>query len=159
MADLKVALEDLKAESDSGSLEVAGEKIAAVRRPAVLIGVAAFAVIAGGAAGLWFFTRRTESTEAAPRVVPLTAYAGSASRPSFSPDGNQVAFSWNGEKQDNFDIYVKLIDSATPLRLTTDPADDSGPAWSPDGRSIAFERDTGSSAAVILHSGDRRPGA
>ena len=33
--------------------------------------------------------------------------------PSFSPDGNQVAFSWNGEKQDNFDIYVKLIGSPT----------------------------------------------
>jgi Tol biopolymer transport system component/predicted Ser/Thr protein kinase len=150
MADLKVALEDLKAESDSGSLEAAGEKIASGRRPSVLIGVAAFAVIAVSAAGLWLFTRRTESTEAAPRVVPLTAYPGVASQPSFSPDGNQVAFSWNGEKQDNFDIYVKLIDSATPLRLTTDPAADSVPAWSPDGRSIAFERDTGSSVAVIL---------
>ncbi len=150
MADLKVALEDLKAESDSGSLEVAGEKIAAARRPSALIWVAAFALVAVGAAGLWFFTRRTESTEAAPRVVPLTAYPGQASEPSFSPDGNQVAFSWNGEKQDNFDIYVKLVDSATPLRLTTDPADDFGPAWSPDGRSIVFERDTGSSVAVIL---------
>ena len=150
MADLKVALEDLKAESDSGSLEVAGEKIAAARRPFVLIGVAAFAVIVAGATALWLFTRRTESTQAAPRVVPLTAYPGDASQPSFSPDGNQVAFSWNGEKEDNFDIYVKLIDSATPLRLTTDPASDFGPAWSPDGRSIAFQRDTGSSVAVIL---------
>jgi Tol biopolymer transport system component/predicted Ser/Thr protein kinase len=150
MADLKIALEDLKAESDSGSLVVAGEKIAAGRRRPVLIWVAAFAVIAVSAAGLWFFTMRPETTEAAPRVVPLTAYPGVASQPSFSPDGNQVAFSWNGEKQDNFDIYVKLIDSATPLRLTTDPAADSGPAWSPDGRSIAFQRDTGKSVAVIL---------
>jgi eukaryotic-like serine/threonine-protein kinase len=150
MADLKIGLEDLKAESDSGSLVVAGEKIAAGRRRPVLIWVVAFAVIAAGAAGLWFFTMRTKSNEAAPRVVPLSAYPGLAAQPSFSPDGNQVAFSWNGEKQDNFDIYVKLIDSATPLRLTTDPAADSSPAWSPDGRSIAFERDTGNSVAVIL---------
>jgi Tol biopolymer transport system component len=49
-------------------------------------------------------------------------------------------FSCNGEKQDNTDIYVKLIGSPTHLRLTTDPADDIKPAFSPDGRSIGFFR-------------------
>jgi hypothetical protein len=53
---------------------------------------------------------------------------------------NQVAFSWNGEKQDNYDVYVKLISSPTPLRLTKDPAEDVSPAFSPDGRSIGFVR-------------------
>jgi Tol biopolymer transport system component len=42
------------------------------------------------------------------------------------------------EKDGNADIYVKLIDSETPLRLTTDPAADAHPAWSPDGRWIYF---------------------
>ena len=37
----------------------------------------------------------------------------------FSPDGNQVAFSWNGEKQDNFDIYIKDVGSGAQRRLTT----------------------------------------
>ena len=55
--------------------------------------------------------------------------------PSFSPDGNHVAYSWNGENQDNHDIYVKLIGAPKPLRLTTDPADDRGPVFSPDGQS------------------------
>ena len=41
------------------------------------------------------------------------------SRPSFSPDGNQVAFSWDGDKGDNVDIYVKLLGEANALRLTT----------------------------------------
>jgi len=27
--------------------------------------------------------------------------------PAFSLDGSQVAFSWGGEKHDNFDIYVQ----------------------------------------------------
>ena len=53
----------------------------------------------------------------------------------------EIAFAWNGEGQDNFDIYRKLIGAGEPLRLTRDPADDESPAWSPDGRFIAFLRD------------------
>ena len=63
--------------------------------------------------------------------------------PTFSPDGEQVAFSWNGEKWDDASIYVKMIGSAEVRRLTTDPASDGYPAWSPDGRQIAFVRTVG----------------
>jgi dipeptidyl aminopeptidase/acylaminoacyl peptidase len=62
-----------------------------------------------------------------------------------------VAFAWNGEKQDNFDIYVKMIGTnGPPLRLTTDAAQDYGPAWSPDGRFIAFLRDLPSKKTAVL---------
>ena len=88
----------------------------------------------------WLFRGTAKRPAAAPEVVPLTSYAGLERSPSFSPDGNQVAFSWNGERQDNFDIYVKLIGSAEPVRLTTDPANDVCAAFSPDGRSIGFVR-------------------
>jgi len=70
----------------------------------------------------------------------LTGFPGLEDNPSFSPDGNQVAFSWNGDKEANTDIYVKLIGPGAPLRLTADPAVDTFPRWSPDGRSIAFIR-------------------
>jgi len=70
--------------------------------------------------------------------------------PALSPDGNHVAFTWNGEKQDNFDIYVMATHSGTPLRLTTDPADDVSPAWSPDGRSIAFLRGVAGDHAQLI---------
>jgi Tol biopolymer transport system component len=72
----------------------------------------------------------------APRTVPLTTFAGNQGHPSFSPDGNQVAFVWDGNN--NWDIYVKMIGSVTAHRLTTDPAWHNFPAWSPDGRQIAF---------------------
>ena len=73
-------------------------------------------------------------------VVPLTSYPGFEHSPTFSPDGSQVAFSWNGADQKNWDLYVQMIGNASPLRLTQDPAPEESPAWSPDGRWIAFGR-------------------
>ncbi len=87
------------------------------------------------------FGRQPVSSELPSPPIPLTSYPGTELSPSFSPDGSQVAFSWNGDRQDNFDIYVKLIDRVEYHRLTTDPARDMFPAWSPDGRTIAFARE------------------
>ncbi len=82
------------------------------------------------------------------RAVPLTHFGGAQITPAFSPDGADLAFSWNGEKQDNFDIYVRPLDSAEPLRLTAGPAAEFAPAYSPDGRLIAFYRRSGDAAAI-----------
>jgi Tol biopolymer transport system component len=79
--------------------------------------------------------------QAAMKVVQLTALNGLEIGPTFSPDGTQVAFSWNGEREDNADIYVKTVGSSDLRRLTTDPAADTLPTWSPDGQQIAFLRD------------------
>jgi Tol biopolymer transport system component/tRNA A-37 threonylcarbamoyl transferase component Bud32 len=95
-------------------------------------------------------TTQTAVTGPAARVVPFTAFPGVESSPSFSPDGNQIAFSWNGEKEDNPDIYVKLIDAGTPLRLTSNPAKDEAPTFSPDGRYIAFQRTSAEHSAAYL---------
>lgn len=87
---------------------------------------------------LWRFYRPRPAP--APRVSPLTSYPGVEWFPAFSPDGRQIAFSWNGDRETNYDIYVKLVRAGDPLPLTTDPAMDLLPAWSPDGRHIAFVR-------------------
>jgi serine/threonine protein kinase len=103
-------------------------------------GLGLVALVAVGA-GLYFFRREPVSRELPSLPIPLTSYPGTELSPSFSPDGSQVAFSWDGEHQDNFDIYVKLIDRVEKHRLTTDPARDMSPAWAPDGRTIAFARE------------------
>jgi serine/threonine protein kinase len=121
------------------------------RKSYAALSVAAAAVIL--VAGLaWFMGSRLEPPPPPPQVTPLTSYPGREEFPSFSPDGNQIAFSWNGERQDNFDVYVKLVDSATALRLTNDPAQDLSPAWAPDGRQIAFLRENadGSSEVIVV---------
>jgi Tol biopolymer transport system component/DNA-binding winged helix-turn-helix (wHTH) protein len=85
-------------------------------------------------------------------VVPLTTYAGSESQPAFSPDGNQIAFTWGGEKNDNTDIYVRLVDGGNCVRLTTHPGDDVNPVWSPDGRNIAFYRSSKEGDGIFVAS-------
>jgi len=110
------------------------------------------AVLAVGGVVAWSLRPRPAPppTQSMPRGVPLTSYPGIERDPALAPDGNHVAFAWNGEKQDNFDIYIKLIGGGAPLRLTTHPAEDAGPAWSPDGRTIAFLRRLGSDRAELL---------
>ncbi|MBP1598934.1 MAG: serine/threonine protein kinase [Acidobacteria bacterium] len=139
MDDLKVALQELKEESDSGELTQTAPLARSRRRTLVRFGVGA-ALLILIIASLWFYRSRPSAPAAQLRAVPLTANGGDETCPSFSPDGNSIAFSWNGGKQDNYDIYVKLIGPGEPLRLTTNPAMDRSPAWSPDGRWIAFLR-------------------
>jgi len=51
-----------------------------------------------------------------------------------------VAFAWQESGKTPSKIFVKLIGSGQPMRLTTGEGNDFAPAWSPDGRYIAFLR-------------------
>jgi serine/threonine protein kinase len=116
---------------------------------ALAAALAALLLIAIGLAAWTLRPKPPQPTMSPP--LPLTTYRGTQNFPSFSPDGNQVAFQWDGEKQDNVDIYVKgLSPDATPLRLTTNPAPDVQPAWSPDGATIAFQRRVSPSVVDLM---------
>ena len=118
---------------------------APIRRPRRWRPVTGLVLLAAAAAVVlsWFALRpeAPEPRETLLEAVPLTTYPGREAEPTFSPDGSHVAFTWDGEGQDNPDVYVKAIGSEQPLRLTSDPARDGSPAWSPDGTQIAFLRE------------------
>jgi len=105
----------------------------------IVVAILSIAILAAGIAVVWRILQRKPIPNPL-RVVQLTSYAGMERYPAISPDGKQVVFSWNGENQDNFDLYVKIIDGGNPHRLTKHPGVDGWPAWSPDGRTIAFVR-------------------
>ena len=61
--------------------------------------------------------------------------------PSWSPDGNRIAFSARDRDKAehlNYEIYVMDADGANLQRLTNDRHHDKYPSWSPDGKRIIF---------------------
>ena len=148
MAEIRVALQDLKDESESGSLVSAQATVPVRRRSRWPYYAAALAAAALTAiAGTWWGLRRDHGP--APRIVPFTS-SGAASDPAFSPDGSLLAFSAAGPDRENYDIYVQQIGVSAPVRLTTDPANDRAPVFSPDGRYVAFVRQGGNIGTLIL---------
>jgi Tol biopolymer transport system component len=122
------------------------------RKPIRIVLIAAGLLLLLGVASWWLRNRR-EPNAAQLTPVPLTASPGWEMQPSFSPDGNQIAYAWdetNAGKSAH--IYVKMIGSGRPVQVTAGAAPDSVPAWSPDGRSIAFVRTQGERNAIYLIS-------
>jgi Tol biopolymer transport system component/DNA-binding winged helix-turn-helix (wHTH) protein len=133
----------------------------AVRRrrtgwPILLLG-GSLAVAVG--VGLWI--GRHHAATAAPNrepprgapvtSIPVTSFPGREADPAISPDGNYVAFAWDGDRGGNLDIYVKLLDGGgEPVRLTSGSTDERAPAWSPDGKRIAFLRGLDANRAVVI---------
>jgi DNA-binding winged helix-turn-helix (wHTH) protein len=75
-----------------------------------------------------------------PTITLAVTSVGAKYSPSLSPDGKQLAYAWNGGTGSDFSIYVKLLGTEEPLRLTRQESIDFNPVWSADGHYIAFCR-------------------
>ena len=119
---------------------------------AVLIAVVLAAAVATTAILLWS-QRRASPARPPMRIRPLTSLPGSQRDPAISPDGTRVAFVWNGGSGDAYSLYVQLVDSESPLRLTREPGvEDRVPAWSPDGQKLAFTRSSRGECGILVVS-------
>ncbi len=85
--------------------------------------------------------------------LPLTAAEGTEDSPTFSPDGNQIAYTWADPASDNIaHIYIRTIGSGRSVPITSGAKADSTVSWSPDGRTIAFIRNEGERSTIYTTS-------
>jgi len=139
MSDLKVVLEDLKEDSESGKLRAPQAQAAAGRRrihPLIWLGLGAAAI--STAVIFWLFIPRPPSGSTEFEITRLTFDSGITWTPAVSPDGTMFACASDRGGDGNMDIWIQQLAGGTPLRLTTHPALDDSPSFSPDGSRIVF---------------------
>jgi len=85
-------------------------------------------------------------------IERLTDGTGEASNPSWSPDGQHLAFAWTrGYKAGEFNIFVMTVGSPKYQQLTHDAGGkNENPVWAPDGKHIVFMRTPRSGRSQIF---------
>jgi Tol biopolymer transport system component/DNA-binding winged helix-turn-helix (wHTH) protein len=126
------------------------ERIARSWRAIAVIGLIGMATVGGFR---WLISSPVVASDGERRLWQLTSMAGLEIEPTWSPDGQFIAYSSN--RSGNLDIWVQPVFAGTPIRITSIEVSDSQPAWSPDGRRIAFrsERDGGGLFVVPAFGG------
>ena len=66
-----------------------------------------------------------------PTVIPVVTNVGEKYTPSLSPDGQHLAFAWNGGAGSHFSVYVKIVGTEESLRLTKDASEAHGKPRTP----------------------------
>jgi hypothetical protein len=129
------------------------------RRLAVILGRTGVAALMAAAAIAGYLLHSNGASPPAPdwgdaTLTPLTTDPGYEGEPTFSPDGQTIAYV--ADRDGNLEIYLQQISDGPALNLTQNPAGDIQPAFSPDGREIAFVSNR-SSSSDIIHSAPNLP--
>jgi serine/threonine protein kinase len=138
MADLKVALEELKEESESGRLAPVAPP--PPPKPRWRLAAAALAIAALVSAGGWsVYTSHTTPVVQNRNLRQLTFDPGESSNPTLSPDAKLVAYESDRAGPGRHDIWVQQTSGGPPLRLTKGPGDHRMPVFSAEGSKIYFQ--------------------
>jgi eukaryotic-like serine/threonine-protein kinase len=160
MEDVKLALEELKEESESPTAAPSATprrtRIPVWTRIAAGVLLTVVAALAG-----WWWARRSASLsgpQTGPVLTQVTFDVGLTGDPALSPDGRMLAHASDRSGEEHLDIWVQQLAGGEPLRLTRDAGDDSQPAFSPDGTTIVYrsERDGGGLYTVPTLGGQPR---
>ena len=134
MADVKLALEELREESASGKLS----RPAAVGRARWLWPSAAIAsVLIAAVAVAWTYFNRGENHGTAAELVRVSPDDGhSYKQPAISPDGEFVAYVSNRSGKD--ELWLQQVGGGNPIQLTHASESVAFPAFFPDGKRILY---------------------
>jgi TolB protein len=114
--------------------------------------IAMSAIIGGNMDIFLIDAASTGSSGSAGQFQRVTDDPASDIKPSWSPDGRQIAFV--SDRDGNFEIYTMHPDGSGVRRLTYNNALDSSPAWSPDGQHIAFVSDRSDNLDLYVMDAD-----
>src|SRR5260370_13675774 len=105
-------------------------------RHVVLLGL----VVCALALSFLYYNHSLRSKAGQPTVTPAVTNVGEKYTPTLSPDGQHLAFVWNGGAGPHFNLYVSVVGTEESLRLTKQPSLHFNSFWSPYGGYIAFCR-------------------
>lgn len=90
-------------------------------------------------------------------IVGDTTEASKYKHMVLSPNGQYIA--WDMETNGNRDVFIQKLKNGKPIRITTNPMEDSQPKWSYDGKRLAFisKRGQDQSCWIIKMTSDGTP--
>ena len=141
------------AEAQARDIQAPATPAAGARRNRARHALLATLGIAAIGAAVWIGRGWSGRASTAPdllKPMPITRFPGLELDPAIAPNAPLVAFAWEGEHGDNFDIYLRPLDGSGLTQLTTDASDDHAPVWSPDGQRIAWVRVRGARREIIV---------
>jgi len=143
MGDIKLALNELKEESESGKLALGSGEVAHPepgrhgRHWWLRVALAAVALASIAALVVW--VRRPVKPADRSQWMQITNVPDAVSQPALSTDGRMIAFirgpsTFAGPGQ----VYVKMLPEGEAVQLTNDGLQKMSPVFSPDGSRIAY---------------------
>jgi eukaryotic-like serine/threonine-protein kinase len=146
MADLRVALQELKEESESGRLSPAPLQQERQRHSRIAMAGWAAALLLGVVVTVALVRDRQSAdpgaTPAASSAVPrqLTFDSADTGAPTLSPDSKLVAYHSNREDPGRYDIWLQQTAGGPgAVRLTRAPGNHRNPVFSRDGLKVYFQ--------------------
>ena len=138
MADVKLALEELRDESESGKLALRPAAVVdAGARRWVWPAVAVVCVLIAAAAFIWVYPNLRGTQSRGPDLVRLSPEDGhSYSEPAISPDGGFVAYA--SDRSGKYELWLQQVGSGDPIQLTHGNENVEYPAFFPDGKRILY---------------------
>ena len=135
MDDVKIALEELKEESESGKLQAVAAPVTRRKVPWIWVAALAAVLVAAGAGLYWRSIANREPFQKI-AITRLTAN-GQATRAAISPDGRYVVHAMLEDGLQS--LWMRHVATGSNVKLVPPSnADYNGLAFSPDGNSIYY---------------------